>query len=233
MLEDLLENFLNVDVLWQVRMPLLRGALVTLELAALTIPLGLASGLALALAYHAAGRRVRRVLAAWIDFFRAFPPLVLLIYFYYGGPMVGIDFGALASVTFAFTANTSSYFGEIFRAGIESVPRGQWDAARALSLGPWRTMFLIVLPQGVRAVLPDLVSNLVPVTQLSALASVVAFPELLRAALVAQGTVYNATPLIGAAAIYLLLLWPIVKFLRRLESPMRLEDGLGEVRRRW
>lgn len=85
---------------------------------------------------------------------------------------------------------------------------------------------LVVLPQGVRAVLPDLVSNIVTVSQLTALASVIAVPELLRAALVAQGTTYNATPLIAAAAIYLALLWPVIRLLNHLERSSSPADNI-------
>lgn len=230
MLEDLLENFLNLEVLFAVRAPLLRGLVTTLQLAAMVVPLGLVAGLAIAVAHLVSGRRMRVALAVWIDFFRAFPPLVLLIYVYYGVPMLGADISTLASIALAFTLNTSAYFGEIFRAGIESVPRSQWDAARALGMR-WRHAFLlVVLPQGVRAVLPDLVSNIVTVSQLTALASVIAVPELLRAALVAQGTTYNATPLIAAAVIYLALLWPVIRLLNHLERRSRPADNIPSRR---
>ena len=218
MLEELAENFLNGAVLRQVWGVLLGGAGTSLALALLVLPCGLAAGLAFAVAHAASGRLARAALIAWIDLFRAFPPLVLLIYVYFGLPMLGADVSALGAVLIALTLNASSYFGEIFRAGIESVPRGQWEAGRSTGLGWLATLRRVVLPQGCRAVLPDLVSNLVSVAQLTALASVVSFPELLHAALVAQGTTYNATPLIAAAALYAAALWPLVRLVNRLEA---------------
>ncbi len=80
-----------------------------------------------------------------------------------------------------------------------------------------KTLALVVLPQGVRAVLPDLVSNIVTVTQLTALGSVVSLRELLHAAMVAGSSTYNATPLIAAALGYLALLWPGILVVNRLE----------------
>jgi polar amino acid transport system permease protein len=229
-LEDIRENFLNYEVLVDVHGLLLKGLLTTLQLAAMVVPLGLIVGLGLAVAHLVAGPRVRLGLAMWIDFFRAFPPLVLLIYVYYGVPMAGADISTWASIALAFTLNTSAYFGEIFRAGIESVPRSQWDAARALGMRWRHTFALVVLPQGVRAVLPDLVSNIVTVSQLTALAAVIAVPELLRAALVTQGTTYNATPLIAAALMYLVLLWPLIRVLNHLEQRRRPTSNIPDRR---
>lgn len=221
MLDTLALNFFNLDVLAAAAPLLLRGLLATIGLAVLVVPLGAAAGLALAIAMVGARRRWRWLLIAWVDFFRAFPPLVLLIYVYYGAPMLGLDIGALTSIALAFTLNTSSYFAEIFRAGLRSVPEGQWAAARALGFPWWLIMRLVILPQGWRVVLPDLLSNVITVTQLTALASVVAIPELLNAAMRAQSVTYNASPLIAAAILYLALLWPAVRVTSVLDARAR------------
>ena len=218
MFSGLADNFLNLEVLWRVRELLIHGAWVTLLLSALVVPSGIVCGLAIAMLQTASGGAIRVCLSLWIDFFRAFPPLVLLVLVYYGIPMVGADISALASIILAFTLNTSSYFAEIFRAGIESIARGQWDAARALGLSWIKTFALVILPQGIKTILPDLISNIVTVTQLTSLASVVSVFELLHAALVAQGTTYNATPLIAAGLIYVAMLLPLVRLLRRAEQ---------------
>jgi polar amino acid transport system permease protein len=120
-------------------------------------------------------------------------------------------------VAIAFLLNTSSYYGEIFRAGIESVPRGQWEAARSTGLAWWQTMLNVVVPQATRNVLPDLLSNTLEVVKLTTLASVVAIPELLNAARNAQALTYNPTPIVLAALMYLALLWPVVRLISRLE----------------
>lgn len=153
----------------------------------------------------------------YTDFFRAFPPLVLLLFVAFGLPFIGIDAGAVGSVAIAFLLNTSSYYGEVFRAGIESVPSGQVEAARSTGLTSGQSLRWVVMPQAVRNVLPDLVGNTLEVIKLTSLASVVAMPELLYAARQAQSLTYNATPVIAAGLIYLLLLWPVVRWLSRLE----------------
>jgi len=116
-----------------------------------------------------------------------------------------------------FFLNTSSYYGEIFRAGIESIPRGQTEAARSTGLNRLQTMACVVVPQATRNVIPDLISNTLEVVKLTSIASVVALPELLYAARQGQSITYNATPIVVAGAIYLALLWPVVRLLSRFE----------------
>lgn len=211
------DNFFNPEILREVWPLLLAGVWVTVKLCLLVIPLGLAGGLLLALASGSRRRWVRWLGVIYTDFFRAFPPLVLLLFVAFGLPFVGIDAGAVGSVAIAFLLNTSSYYGEVFRAGIESVPAGQVEAARSTGLTIGQTLRSVVMPQAVRNVLPDLVGNTLEVIKLTSLASVVAMPELLYAARQAQSLTYNATPIIAAGLIYLLLLWPVVRWLSRLE----------------
>jgi len=120
----------------------------------------------------------------------------------------------------SFFLNNSAYYGEIIRAGIESIGAGQQEAARSTGLNKWQTLCYVILPQALRNVLPDLVSNTIEVVKLTSLASVVAFAELLYAAEMARSVTYNASPLIMAAAIYLVLLWPAVRLASRLEHKL-------------
>src|SRR5262249_55075531 len=128
----------------------------TLLLCLLVVPLGLVGGLMFAVASLTRSRALRLVVVAGIDFFRAVPPLVLLIFIYAGLPFAGIRPAPITAVCIAFFLNTSSYYGEIYRAGIESIGRGQWDAARSTGLTARQAFTFVVLPQAVRNVLPDL-----------------------------------------------------------------------------
>jgi len=101
---------------------------------------------------------------------------------------------------------------------IESVPTGQTEAARSTGLGRVQTMLFVVLPQAVRNVLPDLLSNTLEVVKLTSLGSVVAMPELLFQARQAQSLTYNPTPIVLAALVYFVMLWPLVRLLSRLEN---------------
>jgi polar amino acid transport system permease protein len=189
----------------------------TVILCLVVIPLGLAGGLIFALLSRSSIRPVRWTAVVGIDFFRAVPPLVLLIFVYSGLPFAGVRPSPLTAVAIAFLLNTSSYYGEIYRAGIESIGLGQWDAARSTGLTVAQTLAYVVLPQAVRNVLPDLVSNTVEVVKLTSIASVVALPELLYSADMARSVTFNSSPLVLAALIYLIMLWPIVRLVSRLE----------------
>jgi polar amino acid transport system permease protein len=196
---------------------ILAGFRQTVIICLIVIPLGLAGGLIFALLSLSRPRLVRWTTIAVIDFFRSIPPLVLLIFVYAGLPFAGIRLSPLAAVAVAFFLNTSSYYGEIYRAGIESVGIGQWDAARSTGLRDYQTLGYVVLPQAVRNVLPDLVSNMVEVVKLTSIASVVALPELLYSADMARSVTFNSSPIVLAAAIYLAMLWPVVRLISRLE----------------
>jgi polar amino acid transport system permease protein len=216
-MDDFVFNFLNIEVISAASPILLAGFLMTLQLIVVAVPLGLAGGVLLALLSTIPSRWVRWPLIAWVDFFRAFPPLVLLMFLYAGLPFAGIELGAFGAVAIGFFLNTSSYYGEIFRAGIESIPRGQMEAARSTGLTKAQAMSWVILPQAVRNVLPDLVSNTLEVVKLTSIASVVALPELLFQARQAQSVTYNPSPIVAAAVIYFVMLWPLVRLLSRLE----------------
>ena len=216
-MNEVFQQFLNPEIISKVWVYLLKGLGTTALLSLMVVPLGLASGLAVAALWSLRKRWLNALLIVYVDFFRAFPPLVLLLFIYFGFPFVGIEIPAIVAVAIGFLLNTSSYYGEIFRAGIESVPRGQWEAARSTGLSWGQTMFNVIVPQATRNVLPDLISNTLEVVKLTTLASVVAIPELLNAARNAQALTYNATPIVLAALMYLVLLWPVVRLISRLE----------------
>ena len=216
-MQALLQQFFDFAIMARALPLLLTGLGQTLVLCLVVIPLGLIGGLLVALTSLARSRAVRWTAAAAIDFFRAIPPLVLLIFVYAGLPFAGIRLSPLAAVAIAFLLNNSSYYGEIYRAGIESVGHGQWDAARSTGLKARQALIYVVLPQAVRNVLPDLISNTVEVVKLTSLASVVALPELLYSADMARSITFNTSPIVLAAGIYLVMLWPIVRLVSRLE----------------
>ena len=217
-MEAIRQQFFNLSIMEQAFPLILAGLKQTIIICLIVIPLGLAGGLAFALSSLSRFRTVRWTAIAWIDFFRAIPPLVLLLIFIYAGlPFAGFRPSPMTAVAIAFFLNTSSYYGEIYRAGIESVGLGQWDAARSTGLRGYQTLIYVVLPQAVRNVLPDLVSNTVEVVKLTSIASVVALPELLYSADMARSVTFNSSPIVLAAAIYLVMLWPIVRLISRLE----------------
>jgi polar amino acid transport system permease protein len=217
-MQDFLEAFLNWEIMREASPILWQGLRATLLLSLLVVPLGLLGGIILAVLSTLPYVWVRWPLRIWVDTFRALPPLVLLIFIFAGLPFLGLEISAWSAVAIGFFLNTGAYYGEILRAGIESVPRGQVEAARSTGLSAAQTMRFIVLPQAVRNVLPDLISNTLEVVKLTSIASVVALPELLFQARQAQSVTYNASPIVAAAIVYFILLWPVVRLLSRLEN---------------
>jgi polar amino acid transport system permease protein len=211
------DTFLNLSSVIQVRGLLLSGLRVSALLIVTIVPAAMLLGLALAMAQHVAGRWVRWLLAAYTDFFRAFPPLVLLVFLYSGLPLMGLRLNEFATVFVGLTLNGGAFFGEIFRAGIEDVPRGQWDAGRSLGLGTFQVLRLIVLPQSIRTIMPPLAGNIVELAKATSLAAAVSLPDLLTSARQAQDIVFNPTPLIVVALVYLGVFWPLVRLLSLLE----------------
>lgn len=215
-MREFLDNFFDLDLLYQARWLLLDGLVRTLLLSVIAVPIGLVTGLALALCSRC-GPAIRIPAELFVDLFRILPPLVLLILLYAGLPFAGIDLGAWGSVALCFLLNAGAFFCEVLRGGMKGVPETQMDAARALGLRPLAALRLVLLPQAVRIVMPDLLGNVLEIVKLTSIASVVGLPELLYQARQAQSVTYNATPIVGAALVYFLLLWPLVRILSRLE----------------
>ena len=216
-METLINAVFNLGILRETAPYLWAGFRMSVLLTLVVVPLGIAGGLGVALVSETGSKPLRWLVVAYVDLFRAFPPLVLLMFIAFGLPFTGLDLPAFAAVALAFLLNTSSYYGEIFRAGIESIPRGQFEAARSTGLSGAQTMAFVIVPQATRNVIPDLISNTLEVVKLTSIASVVALPELLYAARQAQSVTYNATPIIAAGIIYLVCLWPLVRLLSRFE----------------
>lgn len=217
-MNEFVTTFLNLDILAQVWPLLLQGFWMTLALAAVAVPLSVLAGIAIAMAQDVPSKLLRFVLIAYVDVLRAIPPLVLLIFIFFGLPFLGLKLNEFTAAVLALTLNGSSYFAEIFRAGIESVPKGQREAARSTGLSWFQSMAYVVVPQGTRNVLPDLISNTVELVKQTSIASAVALQELLRSAQLAQGLLYNPTPLIAAAIVYFLMFWPFVRLVSRLQN---------------
>jgi polar amino acid transport system permease protein len=215
------ETFFNSEVLVSSFPLLLAGLRVTLLLGAVSIVAGLVLGLFISLIRLYAPGPLAIIAKIYIDVFRSVPLLVLLIVVYYALPFVGLRMSPFMSAATALTLVSGAYTAEIFRAGIEAVPRGQFEASRALGLNYRHMMADVILPQAVRIVIPPLTNNCINVMKDTALASVVAMPDLLKQATQAQALEANPTPLIVAALMYIALLWPLVVMVGRLEKRYR------------
>lgn len=218
---DLINTFFNWPVFRDALPLLLEGLWITILLGVVSIIAGLVTGLLMALVRLYGALPLRALARIYIDVFRSIPLLVLLVLVYYALPFVGIRLTSFTAAATALTLVSCAYTAEIFRAGIEALPKGQFEAADAIGLGFFSSMRDVILPQAFRIVVPPLTSNCINVLKDTALASVVAMPDLLKQATQAQALAANPTPLIGAAFLYLLLLLPLVRLVGYFEARHR------------
>lgn len=217
----LVDTFFNQQVLREAFPMLMLGIGTTLKLGAACIILGSVLGLAISLTRLYAPLPLRLLAMVFTDLFRSLPALIVLVLVYFALPFVGIRFTGFTSATLSLSIVFAAFASEIFRAGIEAVPRGQFEAASSLGLPFYLTLAKVVLPQAMRMVIPPFTSNCIEGIKATSLAAFVAMPDLLKQAFDAQALFANPSPLIGAAIIYLLLLWPLVRLVGYFERRMK------------
>jgi polar amino acid transport system permease protein len=219
--ERFLDTFFNTKVMAKYAPDIAYGMLITVELAALVIVTGLAAGLVLALVRSLAFKPVNLLIVFTVDLFRALPPLVIIVFIYFGLPAVDLSPSAFVSTWLSLMFVLMAFSEEIFWAGITSIPKGQWEAARSTGLSFGQTLINVILPQAVRLTIPPLTNRTIAITKGTALGSVVALNEILGMASSAVSNSYNPSPLTLGAAAYLVLFLPMVIVGRWLETRMR------------
>jgi polar amino acid transport system permease protein len=219
--EKLGSSFFNFDKMVGNWGQLLKGLLVTLELALISAFFSLLVGLIIAVLRSFGSRTLNLFLVAFVDLFRSIPMIVLMVVLFFALPYLGISLGSITATVVALSLGYGAYSSEAFRSGIEAVHPGQLEAARALGLSRWQTMRLVVLPQAIPIVIPPLTGTLVAMLKDTAVASAVASPELLKRARELYVGKASPTPLIAAAMIYVVVLVPLVRLSNMLESRIK------------
>lgn len=201
---------------------MLGGTVVSLEVFFLTLLLSLPLALPIALG-HMSGRRLVRVPVHLYILVMRGTPLILQIIFVYFAPyyLVGASWDRFTAVIVAFAINYAAYFAEIYRGGIQAIPRGQWEAAKVLGFGRADTFFRIVLPQVVKRILPATANEVITLVKDTALAQVIGVAELFRVAQNASARQFSTMPIFVAGAFYFVMNWIVsetfLRWERRLE----------------
>jgi polar amino acid transport system permease protein len=217
-MSGLIDTFFNLQVMAQYLPKVLEGMVITIALAAVVVVSGLALGFALGVLRSLRNRVVNALIVLFADVFRAVPPLVILIIIYFALPTVGIKLSGFASAWIGLSLVLAAFAEEIVWAGILSVPRGQWEAARSTGLGFGQALRCVVLPQAARLTVAPLTSRAIVITKNTALASVVAVGEILYQAQAGYSFSYNPSPLTLGAIAYLILFIPLVWLGRWVET---------------
>src|SRR5216684_1830172 len=213
-----IDTFFKPELIVRYLPDILEGMAVTIEIAVLVVGAGISLGLALALIRSLRSRPVNALIVVFVDIARALPPLVLILIAYFGLPNVGILLPSYVVLWLVLSLLLGAFAEEIFWAGILSVRKGQWEAARSTGLGFAQTLLYVVLPQAIRLTVPPLTNRTIAITKNTALGSVIGVPEILNVATTTQSFIGNATPLTMGAVAYVLLFIPVVLLGRWLET---------------
>ena len=214
------ETFFNGKVMLKYLPDILSGVVVTIELALLVVVTGIAAGLTLALLRSLGIRPLNWLIVLIVDLFRSLPPLVVIVLIYFGLPAVDIAPSGFVSTWLSLALVLTAFSEEIYWAGITSIAKGQWEAARSTGLSYGETLMSVVLPQALRLTIPPLTNRTIAITKGTALGTVVAVSEILGMASSAVSNSYNPSPLTLGAGAYLILFFPMVVFGRWLETKM-------------
>jgi polar amino acid transport system permease protein len=213
-----LDAFLNPKVAATYAPLILEGVVLTIQLAVLVVVAGIGLGLVLAVLRSLAWRPLDVLIVLFADVMRALPPLVLILFVYFGLPTVGVPLSGFATVWLVLTLVLAAFAEEIFWAGVTSIPKGQWEAARSTGIGHLRTVGHVIMPQAIRLTIPPLTNRTIAITKNTALGSVIGLGEILNQATTAQAFSGNATPLTLGAIAYLIVFLPVVILSRWVET---------------
>ncbi len=215
---------------WAALKFLLVGLVNTMKVAAVAVVAAMALGTFLALARLARSRAPRILATIYVEFFRGIPLYLLIIYCGFGLPSSGVDITKFQALALGLTLYNAAVLGEVVRAGILSLDRGQSEAASALGMGYWQGMMLVVVPQAVRRMVPAIVSQLVTLLKDTSLGIVIGYEELLRRSQIAGEFFKNPLQTyVLAALIYIAVNYTLSRIARRLEVRQRRRYNAGTI----
>jgi polar amino acid transport system permease protein len=194
------------------------GLTTTLGIFALTAIFSIPLGILVSVGRLSKIKLLRKITQLYIWIMRGTPLLLQLIFIFFGLPIIGITFDRFTSVIIAFLLNYGAYFGEIFRGGIESIDKGQYEAAEVLGLTQTRTFVRVILPQVIKITLPSVANEIITLIKDTSLVYVVGLGELLRAGRIASNRDVSLVPLIVVAIFYLILTALLTKMFKIIED---------------
>jgi polar amino acid transport system permease protein len=200
---------------------MLQGSLVSIEVFFLTLVFALPLALPIALGRMSRNRVFSGAVNLYLLIMRG-TPLILQLIFVYFAPyyLFGISYDRFAAVVIAFVINYAAYFAEIYRGGIESIPRGQYEAAKVLGFTRTQTFFRIILPQVIKRILPSTANEVITLVKDTALAQTIGVAELFRVAQNASARQFSTLPIFIAGLFYFVMNWAVSALFTRFEKKM-------------
>ena len=234
-------TFFNFHIISQAFLPILKRLPVSLLLGVIGFGIGIPGGLIVSFMKMSKIKPLRWITTFYIDAVRGTPMILQILILYFGIPFIpgysvikqplqriaffDIDLTIWLRALFIIFINTAAYQAEIFRAGIQSIPKGQTEASRSLGLGKWQTMAFVILPQTVRRILPTMLSEFILVYKDTSLFVVAAVMEMTLQANIIKGATFNQSPLVVTALFYLIITIPLGRFVARMENKLAEQDS--------
>ncbi|MBF0805425.1 MULTISPECIES: amino acid ABC transporter permease [unclassified Streptococcus] len=197
---------------------LLQGATVTLQVFSLVLILSIPLGILVAFIMQIDSKPLRWLLSIYIWVMRGTPLLLQLIFIYYILPSIGIRIDRMPAAIIAFTLNYAAYFAEIFRGGIDSIPQGQYEAAKVLKFSPFQTIQYIILPQVTKIVLPSVFNEIMALVKDTSLVYALGVTDLILVSRTAANRDASLAPMFVAGAIYLIMIGVVTLVSRKVEQ---------------
>ena len=197
---------------------LLQGANVTLQVFSIVLILSIPLGILVAFIMQVESKPLHWLLSIYIWIMRGTPLLLQLIFVYYILPSIGIRIDRMPAAIIAFTLNYAAYFAEIFRGGIDSIPRGQYEAAKVLKFSPVQTIQYIILPQVTKIVLPSVFNEIMALVKDTSLVYALGVTDLILVSRTAANRDASLAPMFVAGAIYLIMIGVVTLVSRKVEQ---------------
>ncbi len=207
-------NFSDVTIF------ILKGSVISLKLFFITMIFSIPLGMLIAMGKISKLKILKIILGAYTWIFRGTPLMLQLFFAYFGLPVIGIRLSPLTAASITFIINYSAYLAEIFRGGIDSIDKGQYEASKVIGLNHFQTMFKVIIPQAIRNVVPAVCNENINLIKDSALVAAIGIGDMLRAAKEIVTREFTITPFFIAALLYLLMTAVIVIAFRQLEKKL-------------
>ncbi|MBE3090262.1 MAG: amino acid ABC transporter permease [Actinobacteria bacterium] len=222
---ELFQKYFSFSIIREILPFLLKGALLTIFFSATSEIIGIIIGLTTSVIRVTRIKVLSQLAVGYVDLFRGTPLLMQIIFVYYALPYLGINLPAIVAGIVALSVNSGAYVSEIFRAGIESIDKGQTEAARSLGMSYMQAMIYVVIPQTIKRVLPPLTNEFVALIKDSSLLSVIAIAELMRTAKEMMTWKMNPSSLTAAAIIYLIITLPLTRYVSYMEKKLKKSEA--------
>ena len=208
----------SMSYLFEILPSLLSGASMTLQVFALVLIFSIPLGVLIAFALQVHWKLLHHLINIYIWIMRGTPLLLQLIFIYYVLPSIGIRLDRLPAAIIAFVLNYAAYFAEIFRGGIDTIPKGQYEAAKVLKFSPFDTVRYIILPQVTKIVLPSVFNEVMSLVKDTSLVYALGISDLILASRTAANRDASLVPMFLAGAIYLILIGIVTILAKKVEK---------------